>query len=218
MDGVHDLGGREGYGNVDVDEDEEQFHEPWEARVRGMVNAMSRADDWTLDWFRHCRELIMPSDYLTRPYFDQWIQTYGAMMVNSGVATVEELATGRASGEGVDLPPPMRAEQVAHVQTGAKRFDGEIEAEPRFGVDDPVRCLVHGHPGHTRLPGYVRGRRGIVHAHHGAHVFPDANARGDKYFEHLYTVAFEARELWGEQGGGGDRVLVNLWESYLDPR
>ena len=216
MDGIHDLGGREGFGAIEVNETEEQFHEAWEARVRGMVSAMSRADDWSLDWFRHCRELIMPGDYLTRPYFDQWIQTYAAMMVNSGVATIEELVSGRAQGSAPGLAPPMRAEQVPQVQAIGKRFDSEIEQQPRFVPGDTVRCHLHGHSGHTRMPGYVRGRQGTVHARHGAHVFPDANAAGDKYHEHLYTVAFDSRELWGEQASTGEQVLVNLWESYLD--
>ncbi len=64
----------------------------------GIVRAMTRPAPWSIDWFRHVRELIEPVDYLTRPYYDQWLQTYAAMMVNSGVATVEELATGKSAG------------------------------------------------------------------------------------------------------------------------
>ena len=117
MDGIHDLGGREGFGAIDVDEPEEPFHAPWEGRVRGMVNAMSRAPDWNLDWFRHVRELIEPADYLTRPYFDQWAQTYCAMLVNSGLASVEEVASGRSSARVEGLARPMSAKDVA----GARR-------------------------------------------------------------------------------------------------
>ena len=97
MDGIHDLGGRHGFGKIDVNKAEVQFHEPYEGRVRSIVHAITQAPDWSIDWFRHCRELIDPTDYLTRPYFDQWAQTYSAMLVNSGWATVEELASGKSA-------------------------------------------------------------------------------------------------------------------------
>jgi len=216
MDGIHDLGGREGFGAVEVDESDEQFHAPWEARVRGLVNAMSRAPDWNLDWFRHCRELIEPSDYLARPYFDQWVQTYCAMLVNSGCATIEELASGESTAPVEGLPEPMSADAVKGTRLGAKRYDREIPEAPVYAVGDSVRARAHGVSGHTRLPAYVRGRTGRITSHHGAHVLPDANALGEKHYEHLYTVAFEASELWAEAQGRQERVYLNLWESYLE--
>lgn len=217
MDGIHDLGGRQGFGPVAVDEPEEQFHEPWEARVRGMVNAMSRAADWNIDWFRHCRELIEPVDYLSRPYFDQWIQTYAAMLVNSGLASVNELASGKATAPAPGLRPPMSAEQACRTSLGARRFDAPANTAPRFVPGDAVRTLAHGIATHTRLPCYARGRHGRIERHHGAHVLPDANALGEKRHEHLYTVAFDAAELWPEAQGRREQVLLNLWERYLGP-
>ena len=216
MAGIHDLGGRQGFGPIDVDEKEEPFHEPWEGRVRGMVNAMGRPPDWSIDWFRHCRELIDPVDYLSRPYFDQWLQSYCAMLVNSGVATVEELASGHARGPVTGVSAPMSAAAVATARPGAARFDREPGAPPRYAVGDAVRAITLGTPGHTRLPGYARGRRGVVHALHGTHVLPDAHARGEDGAEPLYTVAFAAAELWPEAEGSPDRIYINLWESYLE--
>ena len=216
MDGIHDLGGREGFGAVEVGEPDEQFHAPWEARVRGLVNAMSRAPDWSLDWFRYCRELIEPSDYLLRPYFDQWVQTYCAMLVNSGYATIEELASGESTAPVKGLPDPMSADAVKGTRFGAQRYDREIPEAPVYTVGDSVRARPHGVSGHTRLPAYVRGRAGRVTSHHGAHVLPDANALGKKHYEHLYTVAFEASELWAEARGWQGSVYLNLWESYLE--
>jgi nitrile hydratase len=88
---------------------------------------------------------------------------------------------------------------------------------PRFHVGDRVRG-VNRHPlGHTREPRYVRGRAGIIHEHHGAHVFPDENARGVRAGRHLYTVRFAALELWGENADGKAAVFVDLWEDYLEP-
>jgi nitrile hydratase subunit beta len=216
MDGIHDLGGRQGFGPVDVDEPEEVFHEAWEGRVWGIVKAMRRLPDWNIDWFRHCRELIDPVDYLTRPYFDQWAQTYAAMLVNSGVATVEEVASGRSQSAISGLEPPMPPEAVEQAKSKPMHFNRESVAEPALAVGNVIRARPHGATGHTRLPAYVRGRRGVIEAWHGAHVHPDAKAHGQDRAEPLYTVAFDAAELWPEAVGRHDRVFLDLWESYLE--
>lgn len=219
MDGIHDLGGRQGFGAVATDEKEEPFHEPWEGRVRGIVNSMGQPSDWNIDWFRHCRELIDPVDYLTRPYFDQWVQAYSAMLVNSGLATVDEIASGKSVGPVGGVSSPMTAGEVATASTGAVRFDRETGTPPRFAVGDRVRANALGATGHTRLPGYVRGHPGVIEDYHGAHLLPDAHAHahGEDRAEALYTVGFDAAELWPEAAGSRDRVYLNLWESYLEP-
>ena len=217
MDGIHDLGGRHGFGKIDVDEPEEQFHEDWEARVRSLVNAMCRAPDWNIDWFRHCRELIDPMDYLSRPYLDQWVQTYCAMLVNSGWATVEEVSIGRSAGSPPELPKaPMSASDVKAQPMKLVRFDSHVEQEPIYSLGQHVRARQHVTIGHTRLPAYVRGHRGRIHAHHGAHVYPDDNALNHKSHVHLYSVEFEASELWPEAAASKDVIFLDLWEPYLE--
>ena len=215
MDGIHDLGGRHGFGKINVDEGEEQFHAEWEARVRGIVSAMSRAPDWNLDWFRHCRELIDPVDYLSRPYLDQWVQTYCAMMVNSEWATVDELATGKAQGSVTNVPPPITADAVRAQPMRATRFDAPSDNPPAFALGDEVVTTMKVPSGHTRLPLYARGKRGRVFLQHGTHVFPDDNALKIKRFDHLYTVEFTAGEMWPESGSSIDTVTLDLWETYL---
>lgn len=216
MDGIHDLGGRHGYGKIDVDEKEVQFHEPYEGRVRSIVYAMTTAPDWSVDWFRHCRELIDPVDYLTRPYFDQWVQTYGAMMVNSGWATVDELATGKSAGAIPGLLPPIDAEKARASVLKANCFDAEISAKAQYRVGDKVHTVTDVTNGHTRLPGYARDRTGVVIAHHGAHIYPDAMAVNEKRHVHLYTIEFSLADLWPEVSNTTDTVTLDLWESYLD--
>lgn len=218
MDGVHDLGGRQGFGAVDVAEPEEPFHAQWEGRMWGIARGMRKPDGWTIDWFRHCRERIEPVDYLSRPYFDQWMQTYAAQLVDAGAVTVAELAAGKASGPGPGGAPPP--ESVAAGLGTTTRFDREPVAPPAFAVGERVRCLAHepvahGAVGHTRLPAYVRGCAGRIHACHGAHVLPDASAAGEERAEPLYSVVFEVAELWPESAGSADRVYLDLWESYL---
>jgi len=217
MDGIHDLGGRHGFGRIDVDEKEVQFHEPYEGRVRAMVHAMTHAPDWNIDWFRHCRELIGPTDYLTRPYFDQWVQTYGAMMVNSGWATVDELATGKSVAPVEGLSLPINAEKARSMVLKARRFDAEVSSTPAFSPGDNVVTITNVTNGHTRLPIYARAKKGIVITHHGAHIFPDGMAVNKKRHEHLYTVEFRMSVLWPEASSSADTVTLDLWESYLEP-
>ncbi len=215
MDGIHDLGGRQGFGRVDVNEPEESFHEEWEGRLYGLVKSMTMLPDWNLDWFRHCRELMDPVDYLTRPYFDQWAQTYSAMLINSGAASVEELASGKSQFAVPNLKPPMRPDMVQRAKATAPRYDRQNSATPSLSVGDAVTAKTHGTNGHTRLPAYARGRRGIIAAYHGNHVLPDANVHGDDRAEPIYSVVFEAAELWPEATGRRDRVFLDLWGSYL---
>jgi hypothetical protein len=67
------------------------------------------------------------------------------------------------------------------------------------------------------LPRYARGKHGVIAAHHGAHVFPDANAHGlGENPQHLYTVRIAARELWGNNAEPNESVLIDMWESYLE--
>jgi len=173
--------------------------------------------DWTTDWWRHVRELIEPADYLTRRYFDQWMQTQTAALIDSGVLTLEEVTSAdltsapKRNGSAI-----RRSDVIEMVAALAKDYSRQTEAPPTFARGDSVRARSMGATGHTRLPAYARGRVGVVHAHRGAHVFPGASARGKEMAEHLYTVAFPADALWPEAAGRRDRIFVDLWESYLE--
>ena len=216
MDGVHDLGGREGFGPIEDKGDERPFHTEWETRAFGMEQASAGDSDWSIDWFRHCRELIVPADYLTRSYFDQWLLTLAAQMIDSGYITVAELKSGVSAFMPQPGYPPATTEEARAFARNPRSYAAEVESSPLFATGDFVRGKISGHSGHTRLPGYVRGRKGTVVAHHGGHVFPDDSARGQQTAEHLYTVSFAASELWPEAKDRRDRVFVDLWESYLE--
>ena len=216
MDGIHDLGGRQGYGPIDVNEPPEPFHAPWEARVLGIVRAFTRPAHWSIDWFRHVRECIEPADYLTRPYYDQWLQTYAAMMIDSGRRDYRG-AVDRQVGAGDFRPSARRSRRRRSRPRGRRmtRFDRESNAVPAFAAGDAVITRSQGSRGHTRLPEYARGRPGRVESFRGFHVLPDTNMAGGGPAEPLYTVSFLAADLWPEAGGRKDRVYLDLWESYL---
>ncbi len=217
MDGIHDLGGKQGFGPVDVHENEDPFHAPWEARLYGIVRGLTRAKDWNIDWFRHCRELADPVEYLTRGYYDQWLMAYGAMMVNSGMATVKEVATGHSTTAAAGFPSPMPPGAIMGSLKTVTSFQRKASTEPRFAVGQKVRTVANGHSGHTRLPAYARGRTGVIETYHGFHVFPDANAHGTERAEPLYTVVFDHAELWPESTLAKGFVALDLWESYFEP-
>jgi len=216
MDGIHDLGGRQGFGPVDSQERQVAFHSGWEARAFAIVRAMSRAPDWTLDKFRFTREQIDPADYLTRPYYDQWLQCYAALMIGSRIASVEEIASGHTHTGRAGLGAPRGPESVAAKQKNAASFEFPYEGEPQFSEGDSVTAKSYGSSGHTRLPGYVRGAGGTVTHVRGAFIVPDDSAAGTKRGEPLYTVAFKASDLWPDEACA-HLVHLDLWESYLEP-
>ena len=216
MDGVHDLGGTEGFGRIDINEREVPFHYPWEGRAWAIV-MLSRQRGWSIDWWRHVRELIEPTDYLTRRYFDQWMQTQTAVLIDSGILTLEDVTSGDAVSARNKTGSPMhRSEVVRKVASFAKTYSRKIVAPAFFKTGDRVRVRLMGATGHTRLPAYVRGRNGVIHAHHGAHILPDANACGEERAEHLYSIAFTAGALWPEASHRSDQIFLDLWESYLE--
>jgi nitrile hydratase len=88
----------------------------------------------------------------------------------------------------------------------------------RFRIGDRIRAK-NIHPAtHTRLPRYVRGRLGIIESLHGCHVFPDTNALGrGENPQWLYTVRFNAPDLWGPDADPNVCVSVDAWEPYLEP-
>jgi nitrile hydratase beta subunit len=216
MDGIHDLGGRQGHGPIDVNEPPKPFHYAWEARVFGIVRAFTRPAKFSIDLFRHARECIDPADYLTRRYYDQWLEAYATLLVDAGAVTVEELATGKCAATIPGIPPPMPPEGVAAATKAMSRYDRESDIRPVFAPGDRVRTIASGSLGHTRLPQYARGREGAIEMFHGCHILPDTNMAGDGPAEPLYTVSFLAAELWPESAGCKDRIYLELWESYLE--
>jgi nitrile hydratase beta subunit len=221
MDGIHDLGGKQGYGPIDVDEVDTPFHHDWEAREWG-ISRCARTPEITIDWWRHCRELIAPEDYLGRPYFDSWAQTDFSTYIEAGwmkvkdIGAFDAMAEALAAGADDDSPAALTLEQVlTEDRRHAYRFDAEIDAEPLFAAGQQVQAASHGHAGHTRLPQYARGRRGTIQACNGAYVFPDLSARGVEEHQYCYSVMFTADELWAEAEGSRDKVFLDLWESYL---
>lgn len=218
MDGIHDLGGKQGYGPIAVDDSESPFHHDWEGREWGIAQC-ARTPGITIDWWRYCRELILPEDYLGRPYFDSWAQTDFATFIEAGWMTLAEISAACSAADHPRLVPGMPAMTLQQVlqedRDHAVRFDAAVDSSPAFEVGQPAMTVRQGSDGHSRLPQYARARRGTVQAYNGAHVFPDLSAAGQETHQHCYNVMFTAAELWPEAADSRDKVYLDLWESYL---
>ena len=218
MDGIHDLGGMEGFGPIPIEEDEPVFHADWEARVMALRILMSFWRKWNLDAGRHSLENLPPADYLRFTYYEKWLASLVNLMVGADLVAAEEVAAGHAAPGAEKSTPPVDAEALNQFLPRGRPSSRVIEAEPRFGVGDRVRTAEHMHSGHHRLPRYARGRTGEIILHHGAHVLPDTHATlAGEDPQHLYTVKFAARDLWGDEAAARDTVTVDLWEGYLVP-
>ena len=91
-----------------------------------------------------------------------------------------------------------------------------VPVKPGFKTGQRVRARNINPAGHTRLPRYARGKQGTVVRDHGVFVFPDTNAHfNGENPQHVYSVRFEARELWGADAVSRDAVYIDLWEDYL---
>ncbi len=218
MNGPHDLGGAQGFGAVVPERDEPWFHADWERRAFALVLAMGATGAWNLDMSRYARERIPPADYLASTYYDIWRKGMERLLVEQGLATAEEIAGGRSARTPAKLSRKAMAADVLPALARGAPTEREAVAPARFKQGDAVRARTMNPVGHTRLPRYVRGRNGRIAAIRGVHVFPDSNAMGHGEDPRwLYSVAFEARELWGEEARAGDEIRIDLWEAYLEP-
>lgn len=215
MNGVHDMGGMHGMGPIDPESDEPIFHADWEARVLAL-NLASNAG-WNIDAGRHQIELIPAPDYLAMTYYQKWFRRLEELLVIHGAITADELASGRPDPGVQRRTPRLSAELVGPVLRRGGPANRDVAVPAAFRPGDRVRAKNLNPVGHTRLPRYVRNHVGVIERDHGVHVFPDTNA----HFEgedphHLYSVRFEARELWGEAASPRDKVYLDLWERYLE--
>lgn len=207
MNGIHDLGGMDGFGAVEVEAGEPVFHHAWERRVFGLSAALRVALRTTTDAFRFAIERMEPSHYLRASYYERWMTALATQLVENGMIERGELEA-RAGGSF----PLSQAAPHLHLPEPAPP-----DAPPRFAVGSAV-AVRNAHPaGHTRCPRYVRGKRGTVVRVDGSFRLPDIAAHSRvPCAEPAYGVRFTARELWGEAASSNESIYVDLWESYLE--
>jgi len=218
MNGVHDMGGMQGMGPIRHEANEPTFHERWEGRVYALARVLrTRSGLWNLDAFRHGLEVLPPVEYFRMSYYEKWFAWLSTTVVAAGDVTQAELETGSpapGSARKAALLAPEAVPSMVDRRASAWR---DVAVAPRFKSGQRVSKRNVHPPGHTRLPRYVRGKSGVVFLDRGVFLFPDTNAhlRGEKP-QHLYSVRFAAREVWGDQASRSDFIYLDMWDDYLE--
>ncbi len=201
MDGMHDLGGKQGFGKVRYTLDALAFHVAWEVRANSLYAFAVRCGIFNMDEYRHAIERMEPRHYLSASYYERSLTGMATLCVEKGLVTREELEQ-RAQGAF-----PL----AAHSEAGRTN----VSAREHFTPGDRVRVREDCVPGHVRMPGYIRGKSGIVVGVSPAYPFPDAHAHGiEAQDEPTYDVRFRTQDLWPDSSDPA-LVHVGVFQSYL---
>ncbi|MEZ5490987.1 MAG: nitrile hydratase subunit beta [Gammaproteobacteria bacterium] len=214
MNSIHDMGGMDNMGALEIEPDEPVFHAPWEGRVYGLLMSWGSWGRWS-QWgsFRYALEQIAPADYLSWSYYEKWFSVHERKALETGIVTPEELQAGRADPS-VPMPELSPYDPPS---LGSRRLQVVVPAD--FQPGERVHTREWNPVGHIRLPRYVRDKTGEIVSDNGVYALQDTDASGIRLgntAQRVYTVKFSARELWGERGHVNDYVYVDLWESYLE--
>ncbi len=216
MNGIHDMGGMHGMGPIQPEKNEPVFHAAWEGRAFALSMAVD--GDWTIGADRHQIELIPPAEYLRESYYEKWVTSLVELMAKTGMVTSAEIGSGKAMEGRTKAGHALTAAEVPSMIASGAPASRNVPAAPHFRAGQRVRARNMHPVGHTRLPRYARGKIGTIERDYGVFVFPDTSAHGlGEKPQHVYSVRFAARELWGEQASRYDSVYVDLWDDYLEP-
>lgn len=219
MDTIADMGGMQGFGEIEfpIDPDEPPFKHEWEKRAFAMALLSMRTSGTNLDTFRYALERQHPLEYLQDGYYGRWLNCAENLLMDSSIIApgAVEARARKMQGEDVEEPATPEPNKPDYKPTGPGSIR-QVDYPPKFNVGDRVRAR-HIHPtGHTRLPRYVRGHEGVVRTIQPAHVFPDTHAHflGENA-QHVYSVVFDSVELWGPEAEKFD-LYIDLYENYLE--
>jgi nitrile hydratase len=223
MNGAHDLGGMHGFGPVEIERDEPTFHHEWERRAFAITLAAGFLGKWNIDMSRYAREQMPPAEYLASTYYEHWLFGLEKLLDDTRLVGRGELQAALKGGAAQTPVPPagvrvLAARDVESALRKSREAKVDEDVPPRFNIGDRVRTVNINPVGHTRLPRYARDKCGVVMLDHGVWVFPDTNGNGrGRKPQHCYSVSFEARELWGADGGPRDAIYIDLWDDHLVP-
>jgi nitrile hydratase len=218
MNGVHDMGGMHGMGPIEHEKNEPVFHESWEGRIYALTRLLRAGGGRSnLDASRHAIEVLPPAEYLRMSYYEKWLARMLGQVVTMGVATAAEVESGQPAPGSAKATPPLTAAMVPGMILRRNSARRNVPATSHFKAGQRVRARNINPAGHTRLPRYARGKIGVVARDHGVFVFPDTNAHflGEQP-QHLYSVRFAARELWGAHASPRDFIYLDLFDDYLE--
>lgn len=222
MDGIHDVGGVQGFGPLEIEADEPVFHHDWEKRVFALAMATPFVAEYGDDQFRRHIESMPPRQYLNSSYYQLWFDGMISLLKELDVLSDAELTNAQTVNS---LPERFAGNQQAQAdELMDVVLQGESQAMPRatgphrFRIGDRVVTCTHMPSVHNRLPSYARGKSGQVVDEYGQFMLADTNSIGDgPNPQMLYGVEFTATDLWGDVADSGNTVCLDLWDAYLSP-
>jgi nitrile hydratase len=210
-----DLGGRNMAGAIVPEPEDERFHAAWEARALALTLAMGGTGSWNIDASRSARETL--PHYARLSYYQIWLAGLEKLMAERSQLMPDEIAAGHMLHPPRPVKHVLRAAEVPAVLAKGTNVERPATAQARFTAGQRVRTRAGHVEHHTRLPGYAAGKTGVIERVQGVYVFADTHAHGlGEQPQWLYTVVFDATELWGAGAEPGLRVSVDAWESYLE--
>jgi nitrile hydratase beta subunit len=229
MNGIHDMGGMQGFGRIQFQPDEPVFREEWEGRMAALLATVTGVGLMNIDEWRHGQERMHPAEYLSVTYYEHWLHSVVDLLNQKGILSTADLEARMAlimeqprSGDGAakeqqSTTALLKKEMVPGALATGHTSRVDITIEPRFRVGQRVRARNLQFAGHTRLVRYVKGKLGVLVTDFGVFTLPDSMAHGDiPTPQHVYSVSFTAEEIWGPQANPRDSLRVGLWEDYLD--
>ena len=203
MDGIHDLGGTQGFGAVRHAPDAKAFHEDWEKRVNALYSLAVRLGVFNMDEYRHAIERMEPRHYLTASYYERTLTSLATLCVEKGLVTREDLE--RRAGRRL---PARAGERAGPRQRGGARALPRRRSRPRQGATtSPATCACRptsaagsasSSPSRRRIRSPTRTRT--------------ASLADD---EPTYDVRFSTAELWPSSADAA-YVHVGVFQSYLE--
>jgi nitrile hydratase len=178
---------------------------------------MGMPGGWNIDMSRFARENRPPNQYLDMTYYQIWLEGLITLMKERGFVSEDEIEAGRSLQPAKKVARILSSTDVEKTLHRGGPTERETNTKAAFAAGDRVRAKNINPVSHTRLPRYVRGRAGVIERVLGCHVFPDSNAQGKgEDPKWLYTVRFDARELFGPDADPTSTVSVDAWEPYLE--
>ncbi|GGF93405.1 nitrile hydratase subunit beta [Paenibacillus abyssi] len=230
MNGIHDVGGMDGFGPLQREENEPVFHACWEGRLRSILMLLNKKSRiYYVDEVRHAIERIDPVYYMGASYYQLWLLSAETLLMDKGVLTEYEIRArmDELSPDVTFEPDLVRFRQVkpcvpssvrkSTVERSSGTESPDDPIQPKYPIGTVVKVKVMAPTGHTRVPRYIRGKEGIVEALHGNFAMPDLRVgTGINVYQPVYRVLFEARDIWGADAFPEDKLYIELWEDYLE--
>ncbi len=211
MNGIHDMGGMQGLGEIGYKDSAPGFDEPWEIRLFALVQAVRSRS------LRTEIERIPAPNYLRMGYYERWYTALVKQIIERGTVTRAELDSGRADPASAKATPALTPDIAREVLFRSTKTEQDVELTPRFHIGESVRGRNINPATHTRMPRYTRGKTGVVERDRGVFNLPDNEEASDEPRpQHVYLIRYAGRELWGDEASPNDSVYIDMWEDYLE--